>query len=185
MDFCCLALESGSERINRDVFGRVYNRELFLKTAWSCKKLNIKFYTDVITYNPYEEEEDLKKTLDVLIEIGGGFGMCINKLFALPGTAIFQIMKKDGIGLRDVEKRETLFNYYCRLCWITSFTAHARTIIKGVEKLKIFRRYPYSLNPSLLNTMLHPISSSAELAWTLLPESFRDKIQPAIQKMIG
>src|SRR2546421_4731383 len=51
---------------NKKVFDRVYDRALYLKTVRVCKELGIPFYSDVITYNPYEEEEDLQKTLDVL-----------------------------------------------------------------------------------------------------------------------
>lgn len=70
--YCCLALQSGSERINSQVFNRVYDRELF-RTVHACKDLHIPFYTDVITYNPYEEEADLRQTLDVLMAMGGLF----------------------------------------------------------------------------------------------------------------
>ncbi len=118
LDHCCLALESGSERINKIVFERVYNRALFLKTARLCKKLNISFYTDIITYNPYEDEEDLRKTLDVLIEMKGGFDMAVNKLFVLPGTKMSKKMTHDGMIMSEIEGKERLFNYYCRLFWI-------------------------------------------------------------------
>ena len=75
--------------------------------------------------------------MNVLIEMGGGFDLCVNKLFVLPGTKISQIMMNDNMDISKVEKSEALFNYYCRLFWITSFTSHARQIINLIEKLKI------------------------------------------------
>jgi hypothetical protein len=127
LDFCCLALESGSERINKDVLRRTYRKELFLKTAWLCRELSIKFYTDVIAYNPYEEVEDLRRTLDVLMEMGGGFGLCVNKLFVLPGTAKAQIMERDGMDMKIADKREALFNtgstHPCRMPYCTRYQA--------------------------------------------------------------
>jgi radical SAM superfamily enzyme YgiQ (UPF0313 family) len=155
LTFCCLALESGSERINKKVFDRVYDRELFLKTVRVCKELDIPFYSDVITYNPYEEEEDLKKTLDVLMEMGGGFSMCINKLFVLPGTKLAEQMEKDGLTVGD-SSRDAMFNYYCRLFWISSFSSHSRPFIKLIHRIGIFRRQPALLNPLQVKALLNP-----------------------------
>lgn len=155
--YCCLALESGSERINKQVFARVYDRELFLKTARLCKELGIEFYTDVITYSPYEEEEDLQQTLDVLVEMKGGFDLCVNKLFVLPGTKMAEKMAQDGMVIGDSAK-DPLFNYYCRLFWITSFTKHARPLIWFIQRLGIFRRRPELLRPDKIEEQLQRVS---------------------------
>ena len=58
---CCISLQTGSERIHKSVFDRPYDRELFLRTIRLCRALGIGFYTDVITFNPYEEESALDK----------------------------------------------------------------------------------------------------------------------------
>ncbi len=155
LTFCCLALESGSERINQKVFDRVYDRELFLKTVRVCKELDIPFYSDIITYNPYEQEEDLKKTLDVLMEMKGGFSMCINKLFVLPGTKLAEQMEKDGITVGD-SSRDSMFNYYCRLFWIASFSPYSPQLIRFLERVGVFRRYPSLLNPLHVKGLLDP-----------------------------
>lgn len=154
--FCCLALESGSERINKKVFDRVYDRELYLKTVRACKELSIPFYSDVITYNPYEEEGDLRQTLDVLLEMGGGFSMCINKLFVLPGTKMATQMQLDGLEAGDAS-RDKLFNYYCRLFWIASYSRHARRAVQLIEKSGIFRERPELLNPLVVKAFLDPV----------------------------
>lgn len=156
LTYCCLALESGSERINKKVFDRVYDRELYLKTVRACKELGISFYSDVITYNPYEEEEDLRKTLDVLLEMGGGFSMCINKLFVLPGTKLAEVMERDGLKVGDAS-HDKLFNYYSRLFWIASYSRHARHAIRLIEKSGIFRGRPDLLNPLLVKDILDPV----------------------------
>ena len=113
LKFCCLALESGSARINREVFNRVFDRELFLKTVRLCGKIRLHFYTDIITYNPYEQESDLEDTLDVLLDMGGRFELCINKLFALPGTRLAERMARDGVTLGDTS-RDRLFDLSVR-----------------------------------------------------------------------
>ena len=155
LKFCCLALESGSERINKTVFNRSFNRKLFLNAAKCCNKLGIKYYTDVITYNPYEQEEDLKKSLDVLVDLGGNFNICVNKLFVLPGTKLAEQMQNDGIDLSDTS-RDTLFNYYCRLYWIASSSYFSRPVIRTLEKIPIFKKYPELINPFIIKAVLSP-----------------------------
>jgi radical SAM superfamily enzyme YgiQ (UPF0313 family) len=162
LDYCCLALESGSERINKQVFSRVYDRELFLKTARLCKQLGIKYYTDVITYSPYEEEEDLQKTLDVLVEMGGGFGLCVNKLFVLPGTKMAEKMARDGLVIGD-SARDAMFNYYCRLFWITSFTKHARPLVWAIQRMRVFRERPELLRPEKIEELLERLARPGAL----------------------
>jgi radical SAM superfamily enzyme YgiQ (UPF0313 family) len=157
LNLCCLALESGSERINKDIFKRVFNKELYLRAVKACKDLKILFYTDVITYNPYENEDDLKKTLDVLLEMGGNFRMCVNKLFILPGTKLAQQVQDDGIDLTDTS-RDKLFNYYCRLYWITTIPNLSRPIVRGIQKFHIFKKYPQLINPLIIKAALSPSS---------------------------
>jgi hypothetical protein len=138
---CCLALESGSVRINRNVFDRVYDRELFVRTAHICKDLGINFYTDVITFNPYEEERDLRDTLEVLLDVGGRFLLCVNKLSVLPGTRLAQKMERDGVKAGDRSK-DRMFHYYSRLFWIAAFSPNARWVVRLAEWLRLFRRFP-------------------------------------------
>lgn len=173
---CCLALESGSERINKKVFDRVYDRELFLHTARTCKKLGLRFYTDVITYNPYEEEEDLAKTLEVLAEIGGGFDMCVNKLFILPGTRMAEQMKKEGKVAGD-PSRDRLFNYYCRLFWITSFSRHSRKLVDLLRRVPVFRTHPALLNPSLVEAAIDPVRWVRSQLRTRLPRPVKEAFE--------
>jgi radical SAM superfamily enzyme YgiQ (UPF0313 family) len=174
--YCCLALESGSERINQKVFQRVYNRELFLHTAEVCKKLGLRFYTDVITYNPYEEEHDLRQTLDVLLDIENTYDMSINKLFVLPGTKMAEQMKKEGLQISQSEK-DKLFNYYCRLFWITGITERARPIVNFIQRTRVFKRHPWLINPALIEVAVNPVSSARSLAKNHLPGSVVDGLR--------
>lgn len=176
LNYCCLALESGSERVNKQVFDRVYDRELFLHTAAVCKGLGLPFYTDVITYNPYEQEEDLQKTLDVLVDIGGGFDMCINKLFVLPGTKMAEHMKADGIAVGDAS-RDAMFNYYCRLFWISSMTSRSRSLVRTLQRVPVFRRHPTLLNPQVVEATLHPVRSMAGFTAKHLPRPVADRLK--------
>lgn len=176
LNYCCLALESGSERVNKKVFDRVYDRQLFLHTADVCKRLGLPFYTDVITYNPYEEEEDLRHTLDVLVSIGGGFDMCINKLFVLPGTKMAEQMKIDGKVVGD-DSRDAMFNYYCRLFWISSMTSRSKQLIDAIQHVGVFRKQPALLNPLMVEAALHPLRWGVNVAARRLPRPVAERIQ--------
>jgi radical SAM superfamily enzyme YgiQ (UPF0313 family) len=142
---CCVSLQSGSERIHKDVFDRPYDRELFLKTIRLCRSLGVVFYTDIITFNPYEEASDLEKTLDALLDIKGPYGLCINKLFVLPGTPLAEQMRRDGKAIED-GARNGLFAHYCRLFTIASLSAFSRPVVRVVQRFDIFRRQPALVN---------------------------------------
>src|SRR5262249_1019091 len=127
--------------IHKRVFDRPYDRQLFLKTIRLCRSLGIVFYTDVITFNPYEEETDLETTLSVLLEMEGPYGLCINKLFILPGTPLAEQMRRDGKTVED-RSRDDLFAYYCRLFSIVSLSAFSAPGARLVQRFSIFRRHP-------------------------------------------
>jgi anaerobic magnesium-protoporphyrin IX monomethyl ester cyclase len=141
---CCVSLQSGSERIHKHVFDRPYDRELFLKTIRLCRSLGVGFYTDVITFNPYEEESDLEKTLDVLLDIQGPYGLCINKLFVLPGTPLAVQMQRDGKAIDS--SRDEMFASYCRLFSIASLSPFSAPAVRAVKSWRLFRRYPGLVN---------------------------------------
>jgi len=148
--YCCLGLESGSERMNKGVFDRVYNRDQFLKTGETLKKLDIKFYTDVITYSPYEEEEDLRRTLDALVDLNercdnAGYDMNVNKLFVLPGTILAKKMAKDQVMIGPSEK-DAMYNFYSRLFWVAAFQGNVRAIIDRILEIGTFREQPWLLD---------------------------------------
>jgi radical SAM superfamily enzyme YgiQ (UPF0313 family) len=138
---CCVSLQTGSERIHKQVFDRPYDRELFLKTIRMCRSLGVGFYTDIITFNPYEEEGDLDRTLEVLLEMKGPFGLCINKLFVLPGTPLAEQMRRDGKTLEE-GARAGLFAWYCRLFSIACLSEFSGTAVRLVKRLRVFRRHP-------------------------------------------
>lgn len=136
----CLAVQSGSPRINKEIFNRPFNRESFLKTAHTLKSLKIGFYVDVITYNPFEKEEDLESTLRVLSRLPRPFGLAVNKLYVLKGTKIYDLIRNRA------EKKEALisdrvFTYYSRLFWLT--TRCSEGFVTFIQRVRIFKHLPF------------------------------------------
>ena len=169
---CCVSLQTGSERIHKRVFDRPYDRELFLKTIRLCRELGVVFYTDVITFNPYEQESDLDKTLDVLLEVRGPYGLCINKLFVLPGTSLAEQMRRDGVQLED-RSRDHLFGYYCRLFSIASLSRFSGWVARSARSLAIFRRRPALLHMPALEFGFRIVNALDRRALLL-----RDRLRP-------
>lgn len=141
----CLAIQAGSERINREVFKRPFNKNLFLETAHILASMGISYYTDIITYNPFEEEKDLQATLNMLNRLPKPFGLCVNKLYVLKGTEIYNLVND----LRSNKERkalpERIFNYYSRLFWISTQNRNG-SISSSIQKIAIFKYFPFLIN---------------------------------------
>ena len=89
-----MGLQSGSERINREVYRRQVSNRKFLEATALAKKYGVSGYYDVILDNPFEEEEDVIGTLKVLKEIPKPFQLQLFTLTFYRGTDIYSMMKK-------------------------------------------------------------------------------------------
>jgi Fe-S oxidoreductase len=137
----CLAIQSGSERINKEIFFRKFSKDLFLQTAQILKSLGIAFYSDIITFNPFETENDLKATLNILSELPKPFHISVNKLYTLKGTKIFDIVnKKVNESGNRYQIPERIFYYYARLFWLA--TRYDKRIINLILRIRIFKYFP-------------------------------------------
>ena len=94
-----MGLQSGSERINREVYCRHVSNRKFLEATALAKKYGVSGYYDVILDNPFEEEEDVISTLKVLREIPKPFQLQLFTLTFYKGTDIYGMMQqKMGAG---------------------------------------------------------------------------------------
>jgi len=139
-----LSLQSGSNRINKEVFKRHFDKKQFLKTAHILRELGISFYVDVITHNPFETREDLQATLAVLLRIPGQFPVFVNKLYLIEGTAIHASVLewKDSTNVNQVGDRT--FRYYSRLFHAASL--YPKYTVSLAYKLKILEYWPSRLD---------------------------------------
>lgn len=160
--YTCLALQSGSERINREVFNRIFNQELFVKTANLLHSMNVSYYVDIITFNPFEKEKDLQATLGVLKKLPKPFDLCVNKLYVLKGTKIHELIENHREAEKEKAATEGLFIYYSRLFWLASI--YSKSIITLIEKIKIFRYFSFlkdcliALEYYVENYVKHPVN---------------------------
>ena len=155
-----LSLQSGSERINRDVFHRPFNREVLLSCARLLDAERIRFTTDVITYNPFETERDLNDTLDILAECPKPFGLSVNKLYVLPGTEIDRLIRKEE-PKSDVP--EVVFDLYARLFWLTRCSALGSRLARVLRSSRLLRSAPFLINPLLFNLPFRAVDKARRI----------------------
>ena len=143
-----LSLLSGSERINKTIFRRPYDKERFLACARLLHAKKIMYSTDIITNNPFETEQDLIDTLNVLRELPKPFWLDVNKLYVLKDTEIEKIIDT----LNPIEHvSEKLFSLYARLFWLTRFNNYVARLAGYIRSLSIVRKAPFLVNPYLIN----------------------------------
>lgn len=92
-----IGLQTGSERINFEVYNRKISNEKFLSAT---KKID-KFYDsikdrryDVITDNPFETEEDTAETIKVMLQVKKPYYMSVTSLMFFPGTTLYTRAKE-------------------------------------------------------------------------------------------
>lgn len=98
-----MGIQSGSERVNRDIYNRSFPVSKIIEIANCLHKYpNVEICYDFIIMNPFEEKQDLIDTIQLIKKLPPPFSVFNNKLAFYPGTALF--MKAHDVGL-DVSKR--------------------------------------------------------------------------------
>ena len=104
-----MGLQSGSERINKEVYHRHVSNDKFLEATEVARKYGISGYYDVILDNPFDEEEDKINTLRVLQKIRKPFQLQLFTLTFYKGTEIYDLLH-EKLGSVDLGIRN-YFNY--------------------------------------------------------------------------
>lgn len=94
-------LQSGSDRINRDIYRRAVSNEEFLAAARILKKYARELFIPpsyhVINTNPYETEDDAWRTIDLINSIPRPFNIQIFQLSFFPGSWLAKKALRDGL----------------------------------------------------------------------------------------
>ncbi|MCP4650703.1 MAG: B12-binding domain-containing radical SAM protein [PVC group bacterium] len=91
-----IGIQTGSERVNREVYNRRVTRDQTLATAQVISRLGIKVIYDVIFNNPYENEDDLRETVRLFANFPRPFALQGFNLIFYPGTEMAKRALKDG-----------------------------------------------------------------------------------------
>jgi len=145
LDRVTMGIQSGSERLLRDVYHRRFSNDKAVEAMETLEMLGIQYDVDMITSNPLETEEDCKETLELLIEappkcrLNGG----LSKLSFFPNSAIERMVKEAEIP-PDIDKR--MFDFYNRL-YLLADSRVPKRFVRRLSRSGFFRAHPAALAP--------------------------------------
>ncbi|MBN1303450.1 MAG: cobalamin-dependent protein [Anaerolineales bacterium] len=85
-----MGLQSGSDRVNNEIYKRKSTRDHFLKAVNMVKKFDIAGKYDVILDNPFENISDRIETIETLIQIPKPYLLEFFSLTYYPGTELYE-----------------------------------------------------------------------------------------------
>ncbi|MBN2367492.1 B12-binding domain-containing radical SAM protein [Candidatus Woesearchaeota archaeon] len=110
LSWILMGIQSGSERINFEVYDRPVTNHQMLKASRLINRHNIAALYDVILDNPYETEEDIICTIALLTKLPKPYVLHIFSLTLFPGTKLYEKAVKDKIKFEDPKKKR--FEHY-------------------------------------------------------------------------
>jgi len=90
-----VGIQTGSERVNREVYNRPVSSRKIIDVAHMIKSLGIDVIYDIIFNNPYETQEDLIETIRVLAQFPRRLILQGYNLIFYPGTTLTDRALKD------------------------------------------------------------------------------------------
>lgn len=94
-----VGIQTGSEVLNKNVYNRNINNAQVIKVANLINKYKDELSPeyDIIITNPYETEEDIIKTIKLLIRLPKPYNLNRYNLIFFPGSPLYEKAKKDGL----------------------------------------------------------------------------------------
>ena len=92
-----IGIQSGSERVRKEIFKRHYSNEQILRQVELFQKYNISVKFDVIFENPFETPSETEETIQLLRKFPKPLLINMFSLKYFPNTEITQMALKNGI----------------------------------------------------------------------------------------
>jgi radical SAM superfamily enzyme YgiQ (UPF0313 family) len=106
--FVHIGLQSGSERVNKEVFNRFVPNDKFIEATEIANEYGLVGYYDVILDNPWEEEDDLVEAIETLLRIPKPYMLQLFSLSFYQGTEIFRRANDEGLLFEDSRSKNYL-----------------------------------------------------------------------------
>jgi len=91
-----VGIQTGSERLNSEIFNRKASNKKVLEMAKYINELGIEVVYDLIFNNPYETIQDIKETINLLLQFPRPLHIQGYSLIFYPGTRITERALEDG-----------------------------------------------------------------------------------------
>jgi len=106
--FVHIGLQSGSERVNKEVFNRFVPNDKFIEATKIANEHGLVGYYDVILDNPWEEEDDLVEAIETLLRVPKPYMLQLFSLSFYQGTEIFRRANEEGLLFEDSRSKNYL-----------------------------------------------------------------------------
>lgn len=90
-----VGIQTGSVRVNREIYKRAFDKDQVLRAA-ALLNSNFDTFYHLILENPYEEEGDIRETIELFRRFPHPFRMSGNALLWFPGQGITRRALEDG-----------------------------------------------------------------------------------------
>jgi B12 binding domain/Radical SAM superfamily len=94
-----LGVETGSKRISTKVYRRAFMNKDIMSLAAVCERLGLALTYDMISNNPYEEEQDLRDSLQLLCDLPPAYNVLVKRLKFFPGSSVCELPASERVNL--------------------------------------------------------------------------------------
>lgn len=145
-----MGIQSGSENILFNIFNRRTPYKKIIQAAFVLDnlKLPIKPRYDIITNNPFESEDDCRKTLELLMDMPAPINFGLTKLSFIPGSKITEMLNNNTLDNKVDDKR---YKFWNTLYLLRQYRFFPKRLINLLSRSIFFRR-----NPHILQLFLFP-----------------------------
>jgi len=152
LDRVTSGIQSGSERVLRDIYDRPTSRDQILAMAENLQRLGIRYDFDIISNNPLETDEDCRQTLDLLLRLPRPLRLNdgVVKLYLYPNTAIARKVGAEP-GMPQVDEKR--YAFYNRL-YLLAQSRRLRFLLRFLSRRTFLRNHPSLLHLLLLGPAL-------------------------------
>lgn len=128
LTFTVIGIQTGSERINKTIFHRNFNRNTITEDSRILTKNGVYPFYDVIIQNEFEDDSDRDKTVRLLLDLEKPFSLTFYALTPFPETELEKIYKEKNVlpGINPYEKSYKDYDeedFYFQLCSIIPYTS--------------------------------------------------------------
>jgi len=141
-----LGIQSGSQRILKEVFNRPVPNRKVIESAEVLERLGLEYNFDVITNTPFETEQDCIETLDLLLSLPRvRFDFGLSKLSIYPNTEVERRCAQE----QPEPLSEAIYGFYNKLYLLTQ-TPLPRAVIRWAGRNSFLKKHHGILRMPLL-----------------------------------
>lgn len=151
MVFLGLGVQTGSDYIGKEIYGRRYDSEKIVELAWTADKYGFSLNYELLTNCPYEREEDALDTLKLLLRMPKPGDVKLKKIVFFPG------LKVNEVDLPRPNLPESTFDFYTQL-----YLMSRHHLIPPERMLALANDEYLKANPKVLQSVAHALHLAVE-----------------------